>query len=264
VNDTSIEIEWVENYTGCAVRGNSHHSQRSDHRDGDHEEVNVVLEGYLKISALLSDILDRRKKLIRRSTHSDRNIDDWHSVQLPNYFYNLISFESGRSAKLVIVFDNPQFIKIKKEEVSRKREVPAAYGVIVKLDLFDHSYTELKWLQHPSCNGAEFLRRWSNSLASNDRMMEMYVGPYCVSSSKDFFVIKTHEHEINDHDDGNAEMWNPFVVCKLRGNWIMPPKEVAMSSLYPGCDIINNNAVTSGRPIRFISCKDFPLHLSYR
>jgi hypothetical protein len=61
---------------------------------------------------------------------------------------------------LFVVFDNLQFRQVKNEQ----KKVPAAYGVIIKLDLFDHSYTEMKWLhQHPSrSNGAEIKFNQSN------------------------------------------------------------------------------------------------------
>ena len=275
VSDSSIEMEWAQTFTGCATRGGSSttSSTRSEGLGAAvfaFQELDVILEGYLKISALLSDILDRRRKLVCSiGGSSSSNADHSNSlhVQLPDYFYNLVSITEGRNATLVVVFDNPQFRQVKHKHEQKK--VPAAYGVILKLDIFDHSYTEMKWLQHPSRNGAEFLRRWSNNLASIHRMAEMNVGPHCVpsSTSKETILgIKTHECDINDYDDMNVELWKPFVNQdqeRTGGKRKSPPKLVAMSSLYPTCDIINNNAVTSGVPVHSISCRDFPLELSY-
>ena len=266
VLDSSIEMEWAQTFTGCATRGGSS-STSSTRSEG--LGAAVILEGYLKIAALLSDILDRRRKLVCSIGSSGSNADHSNSlhVQLPDYFYNLVSITEGRSATLVVVFDNPQFRQVKHKHEQKK--VPAAYGVILKLDIFDHSYTEMKWLQHPSRNGAEFLRRWSNNLASIHRMAEMNVGPHCVpsSTSKETILgIKTHECDINDYDDMNVELWKPFVNQdqeRTGGKKKSPPKLVAMSSLYPTCDIINNNAVTSGVPVHSISCREFPLELSY-
>lgn len=253
ISDRSTETEWVHMHSGCAVKDS--HSNEIGEIDSQH--VDVVLESYLKISALLSDILERRRNLIC----SDFGI--YHSPTLPDYFYNLISLEENRSVNLVVVFNNPEFGRMKIE----KKKVPASYGVIVKLDLFDHSYTELKWLQHPSRNDTDFLRRWSNNLAKTIRMTEVHVGPYCIPASTGTcnVCVQTHELNIDDQDhDMDIELWKPFLdqLHKKREN-NMQPKLVAMSSLYPECDIINNHAVTSGVPVRSISCRDYPLELSY-
>ena len=101
----------------------------------------------------------------------------------------------------------------------------------------------------------------SNSI---NRMVEMNVGPYSVPSSKEILGIKTHECEINDHDDMNVELWKTFVNQeRTGGKKKSPPTLMAMPSLYPSCNIINNNAVTSGVPVHSFSCRDFPLELSY-
>ena len=103
----------------------------------------------------------------------------------------------------------------------------------------------------------------SNSI---NRMVEMNVGPYFAPSSKEILGIKTHECDINDYDDMNVELWKPFVNQdqeRTGDKRKSLPKLAAMSSLYPSCDIINNNAVTSGVPVHSISCRDFPLELSY-
>ena len=243
IHDSSIEPRRTQIMTGC--------SSQEPHQDSV-DELNIVFEGYLKVDALLSDIIRRRKKMIYAN--------DSELCILPDYYYNLVSITNGRSANLVVVFNNPRFVE--SGTVERQKKVPAAYGICVTLDLFDHSYTETQWLQHPTCNGAVCLRQWSNKLAVTKRMAEMRVGPYSVSTSKEIFGIKTHEMDINDEDDTNVDIWEAF-VNQEGSKRVEPPKAVAMSSLYPFCDVVNNDAVISAIPVHRISCRNFPLELYY-
>ena len=215
--------------------------------------LEIVFEGYLKVDALLSDIIRRRKKMIFR------NMD---SVEImPDYYYNMVSITEGRTAKLVIVFDNPGQTKVSN---TRQTSGPASLGVFLTLDLLDQSYTENRWLQHPTCKGSGFLRQWSNKLATNERMIEMNVGPYCHSTTQTFFGIETHEIDVIDEDDENFSFWADYVSGKQKNSTALPPKSVAMSSLYPFCDLIKNDAVVSAIPVHQIHCKQFPLELYYR
>jgi len=222
----------------------------------DIDQITIVSEGYLRIDALLSDILRRKKKMIYGSTGSQI------SQVLPDYYYNLISIEQSRSAKLAIVFKNPLFSRLSSSlaSPSKRQRVPASFAVFLTIDLFDQSYTETKWFQNADSNN---LQNWGNQLATHHQMSVMQVGPYCVPTFTETVGakrrLKTHERNEDDEDESNFEKWKLFV----NQNRLKAPKDIGMSSLYPSCDVITNGAVTTNTPVHKISCRYFPLELAY-
>jgi len=227
----------------------------------DGQQLGVAFEAYLHIDALLCDILERRKNLFF-TENSEEEGQGSACVKLPEFFYNLISTsDDGRTLTIVIAFSHPRFIesceKTSRLHKSKNKCSAAAIALYVALDLFDSSYSELGWVQHNSRHGAVFLRQWSNTLAVNRRMIEMRVGVFCVGDdvlpiatrSLHSFGIKTHESNCHDTSDTDVDLWQPFVLEKLKMKNIHAPKKVAMSSLYPFCDVISNEAVTLYKPV---------------
>ena len=236
-------------------------------------ELAIPVEAYLQIDALFSDILCRKKHFISTKAPSTETAftSDRPFSRMPDFFYNLVSVENARSVKIVIAFSNPCF---QEQLLSGKnnRKVPASLGVLVQLDLFDQSYSELEWLQHPSRQGATFLRQWINVLALNHRMKEVGAGPYCVQSMRSStsnlpcFGVKFHDmNNMEKPQDFDENVWNVFVERRLteKDCEAEPPHEVSMASLYPFCDLISNRAVTNCIPLTNISCSRCPLELRY-
>ncbi len=270
--------------------------------------VRVILEAYLHVDALLSDIIHRR----------------FGFVNLPDFYYNIVSFNSssGRSVTLVLTFANPRRqqesgksksnggnlcgnvnVKSNKKATKRPGASPAAsLALFVEIDLFDQSYSEHEWLQHPSKSDSTFLREWSKKLVIHKRMVEMRMGPFCVADDlsekmrclnsnlgvKTFESYNNHGGDDCENEDGNggvfiynekddidAELWEPFVLQKLhqqqqrqqrrgmKAEAIDAPKDIAMSSLYKFCDVITNDAVVNRTPVSHISSRDFPLQICY-
>lgn len=252
------------------------------HNSGDDsgQQVHIAFEAYLHVDALLCDILKRRKNLFSTSGNSSRD-DDRGSVgigdfRLPPFFYNLVSIsDDGRTVTLVIAFSHPCFVNSVENDyaAAETKRTAAAIALFVDLDLFDQSYSESGWVQHESRHDPDFLEQWSNTLAMNRRMIEMRVGAFCVGdaiisrSAKCLHSFGVNTHESNckqdDSDDTDVDLWRPYVLNKLKGKNMQAPKKVAMSSLYPFCDVISNKAVTSYQPVPEITCRDFPIRLCY-
>lgn len=220
------------------------------------EQLIIVSEGYLRIDALLSDILRRKKKMIYGSNESRIS----HLV--PDYYYNLISIDGNRSAKLGIAFKNPSFGRSSSPQASpfKRQKIPASFAVLLTFDVIDQSYTETKWFQRSDSN---HLQHWINQLATHSQMSSVHAGPYCISACNENSITKRtlHTHERNEDDDDNNhfQKWKRFVNQANSRS----PKDVAMSSLYPFCDVFTNEAVTNCSPVTSISCRDFPLELAY-
>jgi len=261
---------------------------RGVHNSGDDggQQLHIAFEAYLRVDALLCDILERRKNLFSTSGNSPRDADRGSvgiEDRLPPFFYNLVSTSGdGRTITLVIAFSHPCFVNSvengcqstgRSYAAAETKCTAAAIALFVDLDLFDQSYSESGWVQHASRHDPDFLQQWSNTLAMNRRMIEMRVGAFCVGdaiisrSAKCLHSFGVNTHESNckqdDSDDTNVDLWRPYVLKKLKGQNVQAPKKVAMSSLYPFCDVISNKAVTSYQPVPELSCRDFPLRLCY-
>mmetsp|Transcript_16759 Transcript_16759/g.36307 ORF Transcript_16759/g.36307 Transcript_16759/m.36307 type:complete len:590 (-) Transcript_16759:107-1876(-) len=254
--------------------------------------INIAYESYLHVDALLSDILSRRSQ----RQHTPTSIftkSPYHqnllSTFLPDFYYNLIS-ASSHNVVLVIVFSN-----IEKQMSSFKNTFPSSLGIVVEVNMFDQSYGELKWVQHPSCRDASSMKNWCAMLASNWRMKECRVGVFCLSEDGDDnkiglrkqvmeqWVGDTHECNVDEdlEDDCNVDLWSEYVEQQLRrrrqrnscsngkkggsglGVGVRAPKDVSMSNLYPYCDVITNRAVHNAIPVKRMSCRNSPIELIY-
>ena len=228
------------------------------------EEIRVEYEAYFSIEALLSDIMMRRKNMFASCS------------SLPDYFYNLISIsDDGRIITLVLVFALGK-ASISDAGGTKQRRTPAAVGLFLQYDVFNNAYDEMEWVQHPSLSDARFLRSWSNTLALNWQMRENNIGLYSIprddygkrvpllqnQASK---AIRFHEDDSrgDESDDFDPSVWKSSVKRNDEVNSTQPPKDIAMSSLYPFCDFISNKAVIAAEPVMRIICRDAPIELSY-
>ena len=236
--------------------------------DGDKEikeegGIQVKYEAYFSTEALLSDIMARREKVFASCS------------SLPDYFYNLISVsEDGRLITLILVFAIGEA-----NDVSgpKKKRTPAAIGLFLRYDIFSNTYDELAWVQHPTLSDGKFLRNWSNTLALNWRMREKQIGVFSLprdaskgapalqnQASK---AIRFHDDDSrgDESDDFDPLIWVSYVEGdhQERSSLHVPPKDIAMSGLYPFCDVVTNKAVISAEPVMKIGCRDAPIELSY-
>mmetsp|Transcript_11094 Transcript_11094/g.12855 ORF Transcript_11094/g.12855 Transcript_11094/m.12855 type:complete len:346 (-) Transcript_11094:1231-2268(-) len=253
--------------------------------------LKIVYEAYLQIEAFLSDVLYRRRKIMYHESTTKNYV-----MNLPDFHYNIISFGTvnDRSITFVIAFANPKHVTTtastarsgkstngnvdKSNSSSSSKNAPAAYALIATLDLFDQTYTEKEWVQHPFRSNSTFLREWSNKLAIQKRMLELQKGPYCV---KDELLEKLKGQHLGVHtfddnnndlnniyfddiDDSDIGVWEPFVKQKLQNvKEIHAPKKISMSSLYEYCDVISNDAVVNRKPVAQIKSRNFPLEIKY-
>jgi len=216
--------------------------------------LHIGHEAFFSIEGLLSEIMSRRKRMFATC------------LSMPDYFYNLISVsDDGRSLKLIIVFALRK--KSTQEDPKKKKATPAAVGVFIEFDIFDISYNEVEWVQHPRLSDSKFLRSWCNKLALNQRMREK--GPYRYKQGEallqDYASSGIGFHEDNADTIG-PEDFDPSVWLVSSGghdDGVRPPR-IAMSSLYPFCDVVSNEAVTSAEPVMRIACRDSPIELSYK
>ena len=285
----TVEVDAISGYS-CIIEKHVNGSS-NEGNSSNSEYVNIEFEAYFHVDALLIDILNRRKNLIFGCYDDDQEDHHNHSVTIiPNYFYNIISFNSstGRSLTLVLTFANPSkrnsshHVVVDDDNKRKNKPLPAAYALFVEIDLFDQSYNELEWMIHRTKYDSKYLRDWSNTLATQKRMHEMKLGPYCVNNDltnklkgRNFAISccdssssSTNEVNLNDFnndDDDNVELWEPFVLQKLQQNIknLKEPKSIEMSSLYTFCDVISNDAVLNKSPVKKLKCRDYPLEISY-
>eukprot|EP00536_Pseudo-nitzschia_multiseries_P003013 jgi/Psemu1/322819/estExt_fgenesh1_pg.C_430015 len=226
-------------------------------------QVSIVKESFLHIDVLLVEILSKRKAI------SETN---------PDFCYSLISVNrGGRIADVVIAF-------------ARERKA-SSIGVFVKIDLFLGVFVELDWVQSKGKKNTVLLQKWCNTLATNRRMREMRAGPFSVSVSvegqKTFafdctrLCKETFTFDNDEEDDYDESYWEDFVLEEEEANYSdgknqnqnqkqkqkqkrrQAPKLVTMSSLYPCCDLITNQAIICFEPVTSIRAKDSPIQLVY-
>ena len=226
--------------------------------------LDLPFELYLRVDALLSDILSRRQSsLFKGSPYQTQSV-----VFMPDFFYNLVSaYPESLKVVIVLVFSN------KEKQMHSTKKMPSALGVFVEVNLCDQSYDELKWVQHPSCNDASSMKQWCNSLALNWRMKECRVGVFCLDTTElgtqmENWVCGTHEVNTDEDllDDYNVNLWKDYVERKKstkQKGAVVAPKDISMSSLYPHCDVITNRAVHTAIPVKRIACRQSPIELIY-
>eukprot|EP01082_Thalassiosira_pseudonana_P011378 g9802.t1 g9802 contig4:612452-614416(-) len=196
--------------------------------------LTIAFEAYLRVDALLSDILDRRQSsLFRKSPYQNESVRF-----MPDFSYNLLSVsQDGLGVVLVIVFCNRE-----KMMQQTTKKPPSALGLFVNLNIYDQSYDEVKWVQHPSCNDEKSMKEWCKSLALNWRQKETQVGVFCLNENDAKRRLEnwkggTHEYNTDEDidDDCNATLWSSFVLnweCAAKKNSVAAPKDVSMSSLF--------------------------------
>ena len=248
------ENVWSDRFVGCLC------SSPGENAESEEEQIHVEYEAYFSIEALLSDIMARRKKMFALCS------------SLPDYFYNLISVsDDGRVITLVLVF---ALGKSTSSIVSGR--APAAVGLFLQYDLISNEYDEMEWVQHPTLSDPRFLRNWSNTLALNWQMRENNIGLYSIPRDNDgkkapllqnqaSKAIRFHEDDSrgDELDDFDPSVWKSSVNLDDKVTSSLSPKDIAMSSLYPFCDVISNKAVIAAEPVMKIGCRDASIELSY-
>jgi len=225
----------------------------------------ISYERYLRVDALLNDILHRRQFFLFKEK-SVPNESLKGRMMMPEFFYNLVSVSNELQVTIAIVFSNLA------ASCHTSKKSPPSLGVVVMVSLWDQSYNELKWVQHPSCRGEAALKGWCHELAMNWRMRGCGVGIFCVDKTK---LLPTHQnwageiHECNIDedldDDINEPLWENHVSQLRSGgrNLILPPKHISMSSLYTSADMVSNQAVNNAIPVKRIISRKSPIELIY-
>ncbi|KAL7548518.1 hypothetical protein ACHAWF_011803 [Thalassiosira exigua] len=251
-SDIVVETEgnvWEE----CVSHAESGHHVGNDGA-GKCPGLRAVHEAYLRVDALLSDIIAHRQtSLFEKSPYRNQSVSF-----MPEFFYNLVrASPDDMKVLIVVVFSN------REKRIGSSERVPSALGVFVEVNLSDGSYRELEWVQHATCDDAPSLRRWCDALALNWRMKECRVGMFCLDPSRrpERWVGTTHERNVDEDtdDDVDVELWGEWKGADRRGS----PKDVAMSSLYPHCDVITNCGVRDAVPVKRIASRNSPVELVY-
>ena len=252
----ACKCNWCKDYPAP----NNKESNATEHLDS----VNIAFEVYLHIDALLSDIICRRQSSLFKNSPYHKN----SVFFMPNFYYSLISASMDTLKVLLIVtFSNKEKLMMH----NTTKNAPLALGVFVEVNSFDQSYTEIQWVQHPSCVDSSSMKQWCNVLAVNWRMKQCRVGVFCLDSCDigphlANWNCCTHECNVDQdmYDDCNVNLWKNYVEQKNNATTIIaPPKDVSMSSLYPYCDVITNQAVQNSIPVKRIASRKSPIELTY-
>ena len=261
--DNVWEVITSDSQTGCYPNTKEEDDDNVKFQSKSKDGLSIAFELYLHIDALLSDIMSRRQaSLFKNTPYQNERVSF-----MPDFYYNLVSVSpDSLKVTVVIVFSN------KEKQMHSTKKVPSALGVFVQVNLFDQSYDELKWVQHPTLSDdAASMKQWCNSLALNWRMKECRVGVFCLDSAEigsklDSWTCKTHEENAEDDliDDRNVNLWSEYVTAKkTNGSVAKVPKGISMSSLYPHCDVITNRAVVQHIPVKIITSRSCPIELIY-
>jgi len=261
--DNVWEIITSDSQTGCYPNTKEDEDDNVNFQSKSKDGLRIAFELYLHIDALLSDIMSRRQaSLFKNTPYQNERVSF-----MPDFYYNLVSVSPDNlRVTVIIVFSN------KEKQMHSTKKVPSALGVFVQVNLFDQSYNEIKWLQHPTLSDdAASMNQWCNSLALNWRMKECRVGVFCLDSAEvgskfDSWTCKTHEENADDDlvDDRNINLWSDYITAKkAQGAAAKVPKDISMLSLYPHCDIITNRAVVQHIPVKRIPSRSSPIELIY-
>ncbi|KAL7465862.1 hypothetical protein ACHAXS_006165 [Conticribra weissflogii] len=225
----------------------------------------ISYERYLKVDALLNDILHRRRfGLFKEKDAPNESLKG--SMMMPEFFYNLVSVTDELYVTIAIVFSNPA------ASFHTSKSSPPSLGIVVMVSLWDQSYNELKWVQHPSCRGETEMKEWCRELAMNWRMRDCEVGIFCVDKTKllprlQKWAGEVHECNIDEDldDDINRPLWENHVsqLRSLGRTLNLPPKHISMSSMYTAADVVSNRAVNNGIPVKRIISRKSPIELIY-
>jgi hypothetical protein len=217
--------------------------------------LEIAFEAYFRVDALLDDILSHRKDAF-----------GYHTNSVPNFHYNLISLENGRTATMVIVFGRS--FQSSSGLGSRRS---SSVGVFLQFDIFTQAYKETGWVQHSALPDAPFLRKWSNVLAMNRRMKDQAVGPFCHGVERDSVVdrfdwSKFYNDTNNDYDDSqdaDPQVWGNYLSRAKTTTIPKPPKCISCVSLFPDCELITNDAVRSAKPVPSIRSRNSTTEFVY-
>jgi hypothetical protein len=231
---------WIE--TQCDTMTGEPIDQGADaDSESDFAQVSIVNESFLHLDVLLADVLSRRK-----------GISESHPV----FYYSLISVSpSGRIADFVIVFE--------------RRKKACLLGFFVTIDLFSGMFVELDWVRSKMTKELSFIQKWCNKLAVNRRMRDLRAGPFSVTDKHSLdctrLCIETFTFDNDEEDDYDETYWREFVRNENAqgGKKCKAPKLVTMSSLYPSCDVITNQAIINFEPVFSIRAKGSPIQLVY-
>jgi hypothetical protein len=167
----------------------------------------------------------------------------------------LISIHNaGRVANVVIAFANP-----------RKA---CSIGIFVNVDIFTGHYEELDWVKDSSTDPTS-VQTWCNRLAINRRMKHLRVGPFASGKKSNLdwscIVTETKSIDYDEVDNYNERFWKSFVIGKTSRVTTdrSLPKVITLSSLYPDCETISNDALLHCEPVKSMRAKDAPLQLIY-
>jgi hypothetical protein len=204
------------------------------------DQVSVIYEAYLRIDLLLADILSRRKGFTKTR---------------PELFFAVISMHNaGRVVNVVITFARPK--------------KACSIGIFVNIDLFTGRYEELDWVIDSS-NNATSVQTWCNRLAINRRMKHLRTGPYAsgekINVDWSCLVTDTNAIDYDEGDNYDERFWRNLMVEKTcrRAKCRSFSKVITLSSLYPDCDIVSNEALIRCEPVKLMRSKDAPLQLIY-
>jgi hypothetical protein len=217
--------------------------------------LEIAFEAYFRVDALLDDILSHRKETFGYQNHA-----------VPNFHYNLISVENGRTATIVIVFG--RHVQSSSGLDSRRS---SSVGVFLQIGIFTQAYKETSWVQHPALPEASFLRRWSNILALNRRMKDQAVGPFCHGVERDNVVDRFDwsrfyndtNNDSNDSQDADPQVWGHYLSRVKTTTIPKPPKCISCVSLFPDCELITNDAVRSAKPVPTMKSRNSTIEFVY-
>ncbi|KAL7546437.1 hypothetical protein ACHAWF_017396 [Thalassiosira exigua] len=241
-NDIVVETEG-DAWETCASHAES--GRVLDDRAGRFRGPDIAHEAYLRIDALLLDILSRR----RRSSPFERSPYRNERVSfLPDFYYGLVHASPDDTTLLVVVvFSN------RETRIGSSQRVPPALGVYVEVNLSDGSYRELEWVQHPSCHDAPSLKRWRDALGLDRRTKERRAGMFGPGRP----VGLTREDIDKDLGD---DVDIGIRGARRRG---APKDATTAASLYPQCDTISNRRVRDAIPVERIASRESPVELVY-
>jgi hypothetical protein len=212
-------------------------------QSNDSAHMILLSSANLSMEILLQDIRSRRP-----------HVFSFHDNGVPIYAYHLIRVDtSGRFLICVLSFSNDD-----NSLSSRSSRAPASVAVILKVEIFHHSYMELEWAQKRSPQTECQLDYWCQQLAIAFRRKELQIeSPKKTIKSASYNQTSTSSSkEWKFEFEGKVKLLNNNMESQKSN---LPD----MTELYPPFSTLSNIAVRRGLPVHSLTCRSGKTELVY-
>lgn len=234
--------------------------------------IRVVGERWLRLDAVLEDIVKRRPKFGPPPPISDDSSsgDNPATLRVPVHSVDIVQVSHGGEALQAVICFMP---------CHNKRTM---YAVFVEVDLLAQiqSYREVTWLRRslslatdhasPTRDEAEVvLARMAEILSLNQRMSLERIGPYSVDPEplRDWSALCRCEGTVEPEEwtvrDPDPIRWRMKQSGQVDSDTIPMSDAIPFDAIYPDCHVLDNLAVLRQTPVRSLKSRSSATEIVY-